>query len=289
MASPLLQNLLTLLEMEQLEENIFRGESQDLGTGRVFGGQVLGQAISAVQKSCPERFVHSAHAYFLRAGDCEKPIVYLVNKTRDGRTFSSRTVTAIQNGEPIFTLLCSLQGEEEGTFDFSLDRDLTPCSFDSPDNGAISVDLENEGIDTFKYRNDRSKILQSLPFQITFPSEEADNQSQPEQFWLRTSSEVPKNGGIHQSILAFASDFRLLPSTLRAVGYRYRVSEAMLATICHAIWFHRPSRVDDWMFHLSEPLSLSNGRGLARGEIYNSDGQLVASTMQEGVVRKLRS
>ena len=281
MASSQLSDLIGLLQLEQLEQHIFRGTSRDLGTGRVFGGQVLGQAVSAVQRTCPDRSIHSVHSYFLRPGDFTKPIIYQVENTRDGRSYSARSVTAIQDGKPIFSLLCSLQVEEDGGFDYYGDCDVEP-----PETGLLSIDLEHEGIATYRTRTDRSKVLHDLPFHIKIPDPETDDLSLPDQFWLKTSGMLPDVDGIHQSMLAFVSDLRLLVSTLRPVNYRYRVNETMLATICHAIWFHRPFRIDEWLFLRSEPVSLSNGRGLGRGEIHDSSGVLVASTMQEGVVRK---
>ena len=282
MTSTLLNDLVKLLTLEKLEEGLYRGASQDLGSGRVFGGQVLGQAIWAAQQTCDDRSLHSAHAYFLRAGDCSKPIVYTVETTRDGRTYSSRTVTALQNGRPIFTLLCSLQADEEGDFSYVKKIDPTP-----PSEGFRTVNLENEPAELRRQRSSRNKILPSVPFHVIIADQETDDQNEPEPFWVRTSGKLEDSPDVHRSLLAFVSDFRMLPSTLRAVGYRYRVDETMLATICHAIWFHRPVRMDDWVLQRFEPLSLTNGRGLSRGEIYDSSGQLVASTMQEGVVRKL--
>ncbi len=283
MTSPQLNDLVGLLELEQLEQHIFRGNSRDLGTGRVFGGQVLGQAVSAAQRTCPGRAIHSVHSYFLRPGDFTKPIIYQVENTRDGRSYSARSVTAIQDGKPIFSLLCSLQSNEEGGFDYYNHCDVTP-----PESGLLSIDLEHEGIATYRTRTDRSKILQDLPFHIKIPDPETDDLDLPDRFWLKTSGPLPETDGIHQSMLAFVSDLRLLVSTLRPVGYRYKVTETMLATVCHAIWFHRPLRIDDWLFLQSEPVSLSSGRGLGRGAIYDSSGVLVVSTMQEGVVRKRR-
>lgn len=278
----LLNQLIELLETEQVEERIFRGESQNAGTGSVFGGQVLGQAISVAQKTVDDtRSIHSAHVYFLRAGDHNAPIVYMVDATRDGRSYSSRTITAIQHGKPIFTMMCSFQCEEESDLEYT-------DSLETPDINAehiVEIDLEHDSVEE---RSVRSKILSNQPFIMRVSKEDLQQPEPLEDYWLRTSAPLNDDPLLHRSMLAYASDFRLLTSALRPVGYRYQLADITIATICHSIWFHREFRVDDWLFTRCEPLSVSNGRGLSKGSIYRDDGKLVATTMQEGVIRKIR-
>ena len=275
----LLNELTELLQLEKIESNIFRGYSQNIGTGILYGGQVFGQAISAAQATVEGRQVHSAHAYFLRAGDHDAPVIYMVDATRDGRSYSSRTVTAIQHGSPIFTMMCSFQTQEDSDLNFADQIDYAPLNMDK----WIEIDLEQEN-ETERSR--RSVILNKQPFVIRFPDSEEERQAAFENYWIKTNSALPDHAALHQSIFSYTSDFRLLTSTLRSVGFRHKLKEIMLATICHAVWFHRPFKMDEWLFTQCEPLSVSNGRGIAKGSIYNKEGILVATSMQEGVVRK---
>ncbi len=277
--------LINLLQLEQIDNNSFLGYSQDIGTGKVFGGQVLGQAVSAAQMTVTDRKIHSAHAYFLRPGDVRLPIAYSVEVTRDGRTYSSRTVTATQQGETIFTMMCSFQKEESSALDYSREIDKSLLSHEN----TIEVNLEHDpGIG----HSDRSKISDGLPFMIRYPDESQNIEQGTietfERFWVKTNGEIPKTPELHYSILAYTSDFKLLTSNLRPVGYRFQLEKIILATICHSIWFHRDVVIDDWLFTLCEPLSVNNGRGISKGSIYNKQGILVASTMQEGVIRKIK-
>lgn len=279
--------LASMLALEQIELNIYRGMSQNIGSGRIFGGQVLGQGIGAAQASVEgERNIHSAHAYFLRPGDHDEPVVYLVENSRDGRSYSSRTVTAVQKGRPICTIMCSFQDSEDSEFSYAKPM-LEPIAEDAQ---WIEHDLSNRTTERHRDRKQRSKILSQLPFKIKALKEDIDNELPLETYWITTTDTIAADAtDFHRSAFAYCSDFRLLTSTLRAIGYRYRVQETMLATICHAIWFHRDFRVDDWLLTQCEPISICGGRGLARGAIYNSEGVLVATTMQEGVVRKMKT
>ena len=274
----------SIFHLEQIELNIFRGNSQNIGSGRIFGGQVLGQAITAAQASVDDdRFIHSSHAYFLRAGDHDEPVVYIVDKTRDGRRYSARTVTAVQKGRPICTIMCSFQIAEVHEFDFSQRQVDNLIAADK----WIEYDLTSIKSKDDKARQ-QSKILSAMPFHLKVLEESIDKEQLLENYWLKTSQTIEKDvTKLHSSIFAYCSDFRLLASTLRSIDRRYHVPEMMLATICHAIWFHRDFRVDDWFFTQCEPLSVSNGRGLAKGSIYDTNGLLVATTMQEGVVMTL--
>ncbi|MGH1440169.1 MAG: acyl-CoA thioesterase [Cellvibrionaceae bacterium] len=274
-----LPDLLKLLQAEKIADNTFLGHSQDLGSGRVYGGQVLAQAIHSAQTSVDERKLHSAHAYFLRPGDFTLPIHYSVDATRDGRSYSSRTVTATQKDKTLFTMMCSFQTEEESEFDYS--ESIDTATFYKKCN--VGVNLED---DPSINQSIQSKLLNNQPFLLRFPEENASSAEQLEYFCMKVNSNLPNDINIHRTLLAYMSDFRILASNLRKTGYRFRLDEIMLATICHGIWFHRDFKIDDWLYVICEPLSLSNGRGLSKGSIYNSDGILVATTIQEGVIRK---
>lgn len=277
-----LQQLITQLQLETIDDRIYRGTSVDVGTGMVFGGQVLGQAISAAQATVNNRSLHSVHAYFLRPGNHDLPIIYTVDITRDGRSYSSRTVTATQTGKTIFTMMCSFHSGEDSELHY-----LQATEEQTPDDDTlIEMDLEEEwDIE----HSSRRVVLNPQPFLIRSPIESIDANAPNECLWLRTKGDLPDDPKLHRSLLAYASDFRLLASTLRPVGYRYQLDTIMLATICHGIWFHQDFRMDDWLLTICEPLAVANGRGIAKGSIYNRHGILVATTMQEGVVRKLKT
>jgi acyl-CoA thioesterase-2 len=279
--SVVFKKLSDLLQIEQIDTQLFRGISQDLGTGRIFGGQVLGQAIAAAQKTVSEKKIHSAHAYFLRMGNHDLSVVYHVDNTRDGKSYSSRTVTATQQGNIIFTMMCSFQVDEVSEFDYSIAPNTQSLFIED----GIEVNLEDnlEGINT-KAR----AISVPQPFTIRLPNKKNDAKDTIERFNIKSNQTIPNDPSLHNAIFAYVSDFRLLASSLRAVGYRFKIKETMLATICHTIWFHRDIKVDDWLHSIYEPISLINGRGISKGAIYNKEGLLLATTMQEGVVRKLK-
>jgi acyl-CoA thioesterase-2 len=279
--SAVFKKLTDLLHIEQIDTQLFRGISQDLGTGRIFGGQVLGQAIVAAQKTVNDKKIHSAHAYFLRMGNHDLPVVYHVDNTRDGKSYSSRTVTATQQGNIIFTMMCSFQVDEASEFDYAIAAGDKCLSL----KDGIEVNLED---DSGAIDPHGKKISIQQPFTIRLPAQELDKKASLECFNIKTNQTIPNNQSLHNAIFAYLSDFRLLASTLRSVDYRFKIKETMLATICHTIWFHRDIKVDEWLHGIYEPISLINGRGIAKGAIYNKEGLLLATTMQEGVVRKLK-
>ena len=279
-----LDELIKLLQLEQIEANIFRGQSQDLGWGRVFGGQVLGQALSAARQTVDKsRHVHSFHSYFLREGDSSMPIVYNVDCIRDGRSFTTRRVVAIQKGRPIFNLSASFQIAEDG---FSHQSPMPQVS--PPDN------LNNEHALVEKYKDLippplQKRLLTETPIEIRFadptdplkePSREPTNK-----FWLRANGKLPDDPGLHKYLLAYASDFQFLPTSLFPYGGFTFQRKVQVASLDHAMWFHRPFRMDEWLLHSVESPSASGARGLVRGQIFNQTGELVASTMQEGLIR----
>lgn len=278
----ILQELISLLVLERLEENLFRGPSKDIGTNRVYGGQVLGQAIKAAQYTVEGRNIHSLHAYFLREGDHDYPIIYEVDRSRDGRSFSARRVVAIQHGRPIFTLAASFQIEEES-------HDYQPTMPDvlTPDK-LPSVELhESMRLDKLPEKLQRLLHL-SAPFDlrpVEGLSEQHPASSSKTRFWIKTNDALPEDPDLHRSILAYVSDYGLLTTTLMPHGIDPFDTRLQVASIDHAMWFHRAFRMDEWLLYCCEAVSTSNSRGLAKGYFYKEDGTLVASTAQEGLVR----
>lgn len=283
--SVILDELLSLLQLEVIEQGIYRGQSQDLGFKALFGGQVMGQALSAAQETISEdRFVHSLHSYFLRAGDASKPVVYEVEEIRNGASFSTRRVQAIQNGKAIFYMTASFQKPENG-FDH---QDKMP-SVQGPDGIPSYNDFIIENQKTLPEAM-REKFLAEKPIEIR-PIQQY-NWLKPEktdskyQIWFKTNGNLPDDLRNHSCMLAYASDFHFLPASLLPHGASHWLPNFQIATVDHAMWFHRPFRFDDWLLYSIDSPSASNGRGLVRGQIFNRQGELVASTMQEGVIRQ---
>lgn len=278
----ILQELISLLVLERLEENLFRGPSKDIGTERVYGGQVLGQALKAAQYTVEDRNIHSLHAYFLREGDHNAPIIYEVDRSRDGKSFSARRVVAIQHGRPIFTMAASFQIEED-SHNFQADMPDVPA----PDKLA-SVEI-HESMRLDKLPEKLQRLLQlSAPFNlrpVEGMSEKNPVSSPRTSFWIKTNDTLPDDPDLHRSILAYVSDYGLLTTTLMPHGIDPFDRQLQVASIDHAMWFHRAFRMDEWLLYSCEAISTSNSRGLAKGSFYNVDGALVASTTQEGLVR----
>jgi acyl-CoA thioesterase-2 len=275
--------LLSVLDLERLEENLFRGRSPASSWQRVFGGQVIGQALVAACRTVEGRRAHSLHAYFLLAGDPSVPIVYEVERTREGRSFTTRRVKAIQHGSVIFTLSASYQTEEEGLSHQATMPDVPPPEALPPED---------------EYR---ARILPSLPeaarryFERERPIElrpvEIERYASPKPLkpvfhvWIRTTGPLPDDPAVHQCALAYASDMTLLDATLIAHGRSVFDPGIQAASLDHALWFHAPFRADEWMLYAQDSPFSGGGRGLARGSIYTRDGRLVASVAQEGLIR----
>ncbi len=283
--SQALSNLLALLNLEKIEEGLFRGQSEDLGLRQVFGGQVVGQALYAAKETVPaERLVHSFHSYFLRPGDSLKPIVYDVETLRDGKSFSARRVAAVQNGKPIFYMTASFQAPEPG-FEHQKIMPQAP----SPD-GLISETDIARSVEKFLPPSVKEKFLCEKPLEIRpveFHNPLKGHQAEPaRQTWLRANGKMPDDLRVHQYLLGYASDFNFLPTALQPHGIGFLEPGIQIATIDHSMWFHRPFDMNDWLLYSVESTSASSARGFVRGEFYNQDGLLVASTVQEGVMRK---
>jgi len=242
---PILQELVSLLELERLEDNLFRGPSRDIGTNRVYGGQVLGQAIKAAQYTVEEnRNIHSLHAYFLREGDHDSPIIYEVERSRDGNSFSARRVVAIQHGRPIFTLSASFQFDEDG-LEFGIDFPDVP----GPDEVLSVREYETKHLDSLPEKFQRLLRL-SAPFELKPVGFDEGIQSETyspcRHFWVKTIDDLPQEPQLHRSILAYVSDYGLLTTSLVPHGLRFTDTSLIMASIDHAMWFHRPFRMDDW-------------------------------------------
>ena len=286
MTSPVAE-LIDLLSLERLENNLFRGQSRDIGTKYVFGGQVLGQALSAAQATLDSadepRAAHSLHAYFLRAGDIEKPIVYNVDRTRDGGSFSVRRVTAIQHGQVIFFCAASFQQEEAG-----VEHQMSMPEVPKPEDLAPAPAIPPEVLE--KLPNKVQRWLSRMgPFEFRhiYPRDELNPTKRPpyQQVWFRLSEKVGDAPELHRALLAYASDFHLLGTATFPHGISYYQPGVAMASLDHAIWFHRPFRADDWLLYAIDSPTVQNARGLARGLIYDRQGRLVASTVQEGMIR----
>lgn len=279
----ILQNLLNLLNLEKIEENLYRGGSQDLGGKSVFGGQVLGQSLVAASRTVTGRRAHSLHGYFLRPGDMEAPIVYKVERIRDGRSFTTRRIVAIQHGEPIFTMEASFQVPEEG-FSHQVGMPDVP----KPDGLPSITDLRRKMAEEHpeKYRN---RPIRELPIEMrpVQPANPYLNEKQPpfQKVWFRTVGLLPDDVILHQCVLAYASDFGLLRTASLPHDISFRQKNVNVASIDHAMWFHGDFRADQWLLYAMESPSASGSRGFSTGKIFTQDGRLVASVAQEGLMR----
>ncbi|KXI23076.1 acyl-CoA thioesterase II [Photobacterium sanguinicancri] len=279
-----LTELLTLLHLEPLEQGLFRGQSEHLGLPQVYGGQVIGQSLSAAKKTVEaDRHVHSFHSYFLRPGDPQKPIIYDVENLRDGKSFSTRRVKAIQNGRPIFYLTASYQGEEEGYSHQSTMPDVpAPETLKSETELVKSLAdyLPKQAVETFS----RDRPIEVRPVNVINPLSPTKTEAK-QYLWIKANGEMPDDLRIHQYVLAYASDWGFLVTALQPHGVTLLTPKLQVATIDHSMWFHRPFRLDEWLLYVIDSPSASGSRGLVRGEIYNQQGELVASAVQEGLMR----
>ncbi|NUR57410.1 MAG: acyl-CoA thioesterase II [Catenulispora sp.] len=272
------ESLMDLLDLERIEDDLFRGASPDTDVQRVFGGQVLGQALTAATATVePDRSVHSLHGYFLLPGDPAAPIVYEVDRSRTGRSFSTRRVVARQHGRNIFVMSASYQIPEDG-----LDHADTPPDTPDPETlPAIPPDPADDGEDAlwnFLYRRWTAFDIRRVP----------DTGPERRQVWLRTSAPLPDDPHLHTAVLAYVSDLTLLSTTL----IRHKLlphKEVQIASLDHAIWFHRPARADQWLLYDQTSPSASGARGLATGRLFTREGTLVATIVQEGLLRLNRA
>ncbi|NNK79367.1 MAG: acyl-CoA thioesterase II [Litoreibacter sp.] len=281
------QTLLDLLSIERLEQDLFRG----IGSGgetskRIFGGQVVAQALAAAYHTVEDRACHSLHAYFLRPGDPSIPVIYEVDRARDGGSFTTRRVIAIQHGRQIFNMAASFHAEEDSP---SHQHDMP----DAPAPEGLEDRLERRAAMVDRVPEERRKdFLRPSPIEVreVEPVDPLDPQvsSDRHSLWFRVARPVDGPAWLHQCLLTYASDMYLLSSAMRPHGESYMSGRVMTASLDHAVWFHRPARFDEWhLYTMDSPFS-GGARGFNRGAIYSSDGALVASTAQEGLTRPLR-
>ncbi|WP_448565729.1 acyl-CoA thioesterase II [Thalassotalea ganghwensis] len=283
--SQVLEELLALLKLEQIELGLYRGQSQDLGFRALFGGQVMGQALSAAQETVAQsRLVHSLHSYFLRPGDATKPVVYEVENIRDGQSFSTRRVKALQNGNVIFYLTASFQIQEHG-FEHQAEMPTVLPPEQVPSYRDFIIENQQ-----FIPENIRDKFLAEKPIELR--PVQRYHWIKPEKMppichmWIKANGQLPDDQRIHNYMLAYTSDFHFLPTALFPHGVSYWQPNFQIATIDHSMWFHRPFRMDEWLLYVIDSPTTTGGRGLVKGQVFNRQGQLVASTMQEGVIRQ---
>jgi acyl-CoA thioesterase II len=283
--SKALQALIDLLDLEYIEENIFRGRNRFLGSRRVFGGQVLAQALAAARRTVdPERIVHSLHAYFILPGDVEAPIVYDVDRIRDGGSFTTRRIRAIQHGRPIFNMSASFHRPEPG----HEHQDPMPEDLPGPDELTDELDLIRGMADRFPPEV-RDAVVQDRPFHFrpVDPVSLFEPAKRPPRHavWFKTVSPLPDDLALHRELLAYASDHGLLPTALRPHGLSWIYPNMQVASLDHTLWFHRPLRMDEWLLYDLESPVATGARGFTRGSIFQQDGTLVASVAQEGLMR----
>lgn len=277
-----IEELLNLLKLEQIEENIFRGQNYLAPWGRVFGGQVLAQALHAAQQTVPEdRRLHSLHAYFILAGDINQPIIYDVERIRDGGSFTTRRIVAIQKGRPIFNMSASFHKELDAfSHQFEMPQ-VTP-----PENLKNDKELFEEVKDKLPAM---VKMLQSgrpIEFRPVEPTDLVNPQkSEPiRHVWFKAKGTLPDDLTAHQQVLTYTSDYSLLGTATLPHREQFKVGDLYMASLDHAMWFHRDFRIDEWLLYALDSPSASNSRGFARGNIFNHKGELVASTVQEGLM-----
>ncbi len=277
--------LLKTLDLEQLEVNLFRGLSPQVGWQRVFGGQVVAQALVAAAKTVSDETpIHSLHGYFLIGGDPKIPIIYEVDRIRDGRSYVTRRVNAIQHGRAIFSMSASFHAAEEG-YDHQFGMPDVPMPEDLPDHKELRDQYRENTPETVRKFLERRRALEMRP--VDFRHYISSDSLPPHQnIWFRAADALPGDPLIHAAILAYASDMTLLDTALFAHGKSVFDPDLALASLDHAIWFHRPVKADDWLLYSQDSPTTSGGRGFTRGSIYSRNGILVASTAQEGVIRR---
>ena len=279
---PVLDRLIALLDLEKIEENIFRGVSPAHSPVRVFGGQVAGQALVAAGRTVPEeRRVHSLHAYFIRGGDPSVPIIYEVDRIRDGRSFTTRRVIAIQHGKAIFSLSASFQKDEPG-IEHAEEMpegvpapETLPTLMERAEGYAIGAHSRPRPIDV-RYVNEPPWVTR-----------ETGERPARNQVWMRADGKLPDQQLLHVCVLTYASDMTLLDSVLARHGVYWDTDKVLGASLDHALWFHRPFRADEWFLYDSASPTASGARGLATGRFFGADGTLIATVVQEGLLRVL--
>jgi len=276
-----LDDVVNLLDLEAIEVNLFRGVSPPDREVRVFGGQVAGQALVAAARTIDDFHVHSLHAYFLRPGDPSVPILYDVDRIRDGRSFATRRVVAIQHGKAIFNLAASFHKDEPGA-EHQMDMPNVP----DPESLPSREELVAKYPDRF---DPRHKVPHAFDMRYVHGRPYVDRTSTDpvQHIWLRADGDPGPEQLINTVLLTYASDMSLLDTAALTHGFRFGDPNMIMASLDHAMWFHRPFRVDEWLLYVQESHSASGSRGIARGLVYRQSGELVASVMQEGLLRQI--
>jgi acyl-CoA thioesterase-2 len=286
--SSAIQDLLAVLDLEQLEVNLFRGRSPQDMWQRVFGGQVVGQALVAACRTVDValRPPHSLHAYFLLAGDPKVPIIYEVDRIRDGKSFATRRVIAIQHGHAIFSMAVSFHGDEPGLTHQAAMPDV-PKPDELPNESEIRERVMPLMPEPVRRYYERPRPIE---LRVVETSRYLGKATENGKFhvWIRATGALPAEPAIHQCVLAYASDMTLLDAALIPHGRSVFDKTIMAASLDHALWFHRPCRADEWLLYAQDSPNLAGGRGFSRGLIFASDGTLVASVAQEGLLRERR-
>ncbi|HEY0234593.1 MAG TPA: acyl-CoA thioesterase II [Afipia sp.] len=280
-----LTDLLSILDLEQLEVNLFRGTSPKTTWQRVFGGQVIGQALVASCRTVEGRMPHSLHCYFILAGDPNIPIIYQVERLRDGKSYSTRRVSAIQHGNVIFSMMASFHSEEESAFAHQEKMpDVPPPEQLVMDDSKFALERMPDIVRRY-YESERPIELRPVEFKRYFGEQLPDGRMN---IWIKATAKLPDDPALHLCALAYASDFSLLDATMARYGRTVFEGSVVAASLDHAMWFHRPFRADEWLLYSQDSPNARAGRGLARGLIFKPDGTLVASVAQEGSIRERR-
>jgi acyl-CoA thioesterase-2 len=279
-----LDDLHNLLDLEYIEHNIFRGRSIDIGSGTVFGGQALAQSLVAAQRTVDaDRVPHSMHGYFILPGDVDAPIVYEIDRLRDGNSFTTRRIVAIQHGRAIFNMAASFQTPEEGA-EHQAEMPEVPEPMNLPRELDLIRAVEDQIPEDVRSFYTRERPIEFRPVEPVDPFN-PDAKPPAHHVWFRARGPLPDDRLTHQSVLAYASDYGLLSTALRPHGLSFVQPDLQLATLDHALWFHRPVRADEWLLYAADSPSASGARGFTRGQIFSEDGRLVASVAQEGLMR----
>lgn len=287
---PLLRDLVEVLSLERLELNLFRGPSRNLGGRSMYGGQIIGQAMVAASHTVEGREPHSLHAYFLLPGDMKLPVVYEVDRLRDGKSFSSRRVQAIQHGRPILSMMASFHKAEDG-FEHQAPMPEVPA----PESLRPWHELVREWIDQAPNITSEARAALTADFCIEFRPVDPVNPLHPCKretrgaMWFRATAPLPDDPWLHRCVLAYASDWGLLGAALRPYGRRWFERDMIVASIDHALWFHRPARADEWLLYVTDSHAAQSARGLSRGMIFDTSGRLIASAAQEGLMRPVEA
>lgn len=288
-----MQSLMKVLDLEPLEHNLFRGTSPDAGWQRVFGGQVIGQALMAACKTVTmDRDPHSLHGTFMRPGDPSIPIIYDVDRIRDGRSFTTRRVVGIQHGEAIFSMTASFHINEDGAFDHQNTMPDVPAPEDLSSEADMTAAFMQVAPEPIRKYWERERPLELRPTSLDHYT--SNSPQSPEQYvWLRTTAPVPApfsdDPRVHAAILAYASDMTLLDTALFPHGQSIFSNAIQAASLDHTMWFHRPFRVDEWLLYAQDTPSAHGARGFCRGSIFDRTGQLVVSAAQEGLIRPTKA